>query len=111
MAILRPDSELFDTSSFRNTDGGTSGFRVLESVAPHNLERGITGKLTGEDMVVCHCDGTAKEVRACMARNADTRTFPEYGGSGGAIINEVVRSCAQAGHRRLERMTNREDKR
>lgn len=109
MPTLRPDSELFDASSFRNTDGGVSGFRVLESVAKHNLERGITGKLAGEDMVVCHCDGTAKEVRACMVRNADRGTFPEYRQGGrGTIINEVIRSCAQDGHRRLEKMANPE---
>jgi hypothetical protein len=90
---------------FKTIDGGLSGYVVRVSTEATRLERAVVASNSMLPVVVCQCDGTAKEVRACMARNADDSVFPPYDGGfryDGPIINEVISSCARVGHKVLE---------
>ncbi len=68
---LSPHSDVLDDGGFYDANIGRLGYRVR--VSHTSLERAIVAKNTGgnypsimRDIVVCQCDGTAKEVDACL---------------------------------------------
>ncbi|PIR54953.1 hypothetical protein COU74_04415 [Candidatus Peregrinibacteria bacterium CG10_big_fil_rev_8_21_14_0_10_36_19] len=92
-------------ASYRKTDGGISGYRVMESAS--SLDRAVLATDAGEELVVCQCNGMADKVRACMVTNSNKTVFPSYQ-DGGPIVNEVLLSCGTAGNRRITKMASKD---